>query len=146
MKSTLKIICHWILVFIWAGMIFWMSSVPNLSPPADSFNILDFLLKKSAHLGEYFILTILILGAFLISRMSLKRAIVLSLALAVIYAVSDEWHQTFVVGRSGRIWDVVIDTAGVAAGIAFYYYRDWFFSIPYKIKGVFVKQKGVLLE
>ena len=50
---------------------------------------------------------------FIANRM--RRAL-LSLFICVLYACSDEWHQTFVYGRSGMASDVVIDTIG--AGIA----------------------------
>lgn len=42
----------------------------------------------------------------------------LALALAVLYAVSDEIHQAFVPGRAGSPLDVAIDAVGVACGIA----------------------------
>jgi VanZ family protein len=41
-------------------------------------------------------------------------------ALAVLYAASDEFHQTFVEGRVGAIHDVAIDAIGAAIGIALY--------------------------
>jgi VanZ family protein len=122
MKSTLIIICHYILVLFWLGLIFWMSSIPNLSPPADGFSIPDFLLKKTAHFVEYFILAVLLLEALLVSHVPFKKAIILSLFAAVIYAILDEWHQIFVIGRSGRVRDIVIDAIGAAAGLIFYYY------------------------
>ena len=40
--------------------------------------------------------------------------------IGVIYAVSDELHQLFVNGRSGKIIDVVIDSIGIFTGIAMY--------------------------
>ena len=40
------------------------------------------------------------------------------LVLSVMYAVSDEWHQTFVPTRVGTPWDVMIDGAGAALGLA----------------------------
>ncbi len=36
-----------------------------------------------------------------------------------LYAASDEWHQTFVAGRSGEVRDVMLDSAGVACGVFF---------------------------
>jgi VanZ family protein len=36
----------------------------------------------------------------------------LALALTVLYAASDEWHQTFIPNRSGQLADVLVDTAG----------------------------------
>lgn len=120
MKSTLKTVCHWMLVFVWAGIIFKMSSMPNLSPPADTFNYFDFLLKKSAHFVEYSVLAILLIAAIRNGGASFRKAVMISIAIAVLYAASDEIHQKFVVGRSGRPMDVFIDSAGVLAGMVIF--------------------------
>jgi len=37
--------------------------------------------------------------------------------LTMIYAISDEYHQSFVPGRSGNLADLVIDATGAAAGL-----------------------------
>ena len=47
----------------------------------------------------------------------LAPAILLALALAALYAASDEIHQTFVPSRQGSVWDVLLDTAGAAFGL-----------------------------
>jgi VanZ family protein len=44
----------------------------------------------------------------------------LSLAICIIYAVSDELHQLFVPGRGCQLKDVIIDTAGAVSGTAIY--------------------------
>ena len=36
---------------------------------------------------------------------------------AALYAVLDEWHQTFVAGRSGQLRDICIDSAGALSGV-----------------------------
>ena len=35
----------------------------------------------------------------------------------VLYSCSDEWHQTFISGRSGQFRDVCLDSLGIAGGI-----------------------------
>ena len=42
----------------------------------------------------------------------------LAMLLVTIYAASDEFHQTFVPGRTGLISDVVIDASGAAIGLS----------------------------
>jgi len=42
----------------------------------------------------------------------------MALLLSVLYAVSDEWHQSYVPGRSATIQDVLVDTAGACLGLA----------------------------
>lgn len=80
-------------------------------------------LRKTAHFVEFGILSILYkagLGIFQSLRsFHFKRAFI-ALGLAIVYAITDEVHQLFVVGRVGTVIDVLIDTAGalVFIGIA----------------------------
>ena len=49
-----------------------------------------------------------------------KEKVIYSILFGAGYAVTDELHQFFVSGRSARIFDVGIDTLGVATGILIY--------------------------
>ena len=93
-------------------VIFSFSARPAIQ--ASSFDLLDFLIKKTAHFVEYFILTLLLSFSFKkTTSFSLVRILVYSVTIAMIYAISDEGHQTFVPGRDGRLRDVIIDTTGI---------------------------------
>lgn len=46
-----------------------------------------------------------------------KNRLIITLTTGIIYASSDEIHQSFVPGRSPMITDIVIDTMGVILGI-----------------------------
>jgi VanZ family protein len=70
----------------------------------------DLALRKIAHTVEY-----AVLGALLVRATGRTG---LAFALGVLYAVSDEVHQTFVAGRMGSPVDVAIDAVGVACGVA----------------------------
>ena len=80
------------------------------------------VIRKMAHL------TIYILGGILISNMmfqlilknSIKLKIGISAIFGIVFAITDEIHQLFVGGRSGRIQDVIIDSIGVIIGIVFF--------------------------
>lgn len=48
-----------------------------------------------------------------------KKAALYSVIFSLIYAVSDEVHQLFVEGRSGKILDVAIDLSGAVLGVLF---------------------------
>ena len=50
-------------------------------------------------------------------RLHLKYKFLISLLVGLIYAVSDEIHQSFIPGRTASIRDVCIDTSGVFLGI-----------------------------
>ena len=72
--------------------------------------------RKLAHFAEYLILGVLLYRALHVERRSSLRAAVLALALAALYAASDELHQRFVPGRGAAVSDCLIDVAGAAAG------------------------------
>ena len=106
----MKIFKLWLPVFIWAGLIFYLSSIPSLKSDFEY----DFLLRKIAHVVEYFILTFLLLRAFKGSfEMNGFYLFLFPAALSLCYAASDEFHQLFVPGRGGAIEDVLIDAVGV---------------------------------
>jgi VanZ family protein len=109
MRSALA---AWLLVALWAAVIFVFSAVPHLhATEGDS----DLVLRKIAHLAEYAVLGILVLRALLAS--GVRRPEALALAVAVAYAATDEWHQSFVEGRNGRPLDVAIDAVGIGIGL-----------------------------
>jgi VanZ family protein len=100
------------------GIIFLVSDQPALPSIPGWW---DSLVKKTMHALAYGVLALLILRA-LRGYWSDERAIRLaSIGLAVAYAVSDEYHQTFVPGRDGNMIDVIVDAAGVVGATAL----DW---------------------
>lgn len=84
-------------------------------------DFLSFLTRKAAHIIAYFILGLLIYNVVKIYKFTAKRTIVLSVLLALFYAIFDEIHQLFVPGRSGEIGDVLIDTVAATIGIGAYF-------------------------
>ena len=94
------------------AVIFIASSIPNLTHiPGD-------VSDKTAHFAGYAILGALMLRAqagALWTRIGAKHA-VSAWALTFAYALSDEWHQTFVPGRTAAWDDLVADALG--AGFA----------------------------
>ena len=70
------------------------------------------ILRKLTHFSEYFALTVLWWWA-LRTQIGGRRALAPAVAIAIGYAITDEFHQTFVDGRVGTTWDVLIDSAGV---------------------------------
>lgn len=75
------------------------------------------VLRKLAHFVEYLVLGVLLYRA--IDGTTFNPRIALrALGLAVLFAVGDELHQSFVSGRTAAAWDCLIDAAGAAAGVA----------------------------
>ena len=77
--------------------------------------------RKMAHFIEYTVLGFLLINLLKdYIRIDYKLAII-SVLLALLFSISDEIHQTFIVGRSGEIRDVCIDTLGSSLGVMSYY-------------------------
>lgn len=107
---------YWLPAILWAAGIFYLSSVPSLKSALPS--AWDFILRKAAHMAEYAMLAVLVLRVLKTHGIKGLRAYAFSLAICLLYASSDEYHQTFVYGRSGSPLDVAVDAVGMAAGLA----------------------------
>jgi len=103
---------NWIALIIWMGMIFYLSSIPNLKI---SEGLEDLILRKIAHFVEFFILALLWFKALRVTKKNLSKLniIFLSCCFSIIYAILDEFHQSFVPTRCASIIDVFIDSLGV---------------------------------
>jgi VanZ family protein len=93
------------------GLIFFLSAQPGLN---SGLGVIDTIGRKLVHMTEFGLLW------FLWHRALGYRHLVAPIAIALVYAASDEWHQTFVEGRSGTPWDFAIDAAGVGVAGALF--------------------------
>lgn len=88
----------------------------------DYASIIEYPIRKLAHMSEYALLSLLIFFATkqILERkgkeISFKRAGVFAIVGSAIYAITDEVHQYFVPGRSCRMFDVGVDTFGAVIG------------------------------
>lgn len=100
-------------VFLCAATIFYFSHQSSLH--GFELDIADFIFKKIAHMGEYFLLYYFLHRAL---KMTVFNPIIpiwlIAFVLCVGYAFSDEWHQSFVTGRTASLRDVGFDTLGVS--------------------------------
>ena len=71
--------------------------------------------RKLAHFTIYLILGVLVY--LYIKEFNISNKFIISLLICILYALSDEIHQLFIVGRSGKIIDVFIDSFGSLTGI-----------------------------
>jgi VanZ family protein len=85
------------------GLIFYLSAQPSVGPELPAWT------RIVAHFTEYFVLTALWIWALGM------RALPTAAAISFLYAVSDEFHQSFVEGRDADPLDVAADAAGIAA-------------------------------
>ncbi len=113
---------RWLPPLAWMAVIFAFSAQPSLPHAPEPW--LELLIKKGGHAWAYGVLAWLYwraLRPFGKSRPTVWRGVCIALALA--YALSDEYHQTFVPGRNGNLFDVAVD--GLGAGIAMGLERWW---------------------
>jgi VanZ family protein len=135
MRQSNKTIIKYISITTWMIVIFYLSNEPAVNSTARSSiflhaiqsidilslqNITELVVRKSAHFLAYFILGVLIFNVVKEYISTTKHAILWSIAVAAIYACTDEIHQLYISGRSGQLGDVLIDTTGAALGIIIY--------------------------
>lgn len=126
----------WWPALVWAAVISWFSTatftsenkgkiiipvlhwiLPNL--PQETLIFLHGVIRKCGHFVEYFVLSLLILRGLRAGRQEshLKWALA-AVVLVAGYAALDEWHQSFVPGRTAAVGDVLLDTTGGLAAQA----------------------------
>lgn len=129
-----KIIKSLILI-LWMGIIFIFSHQPNSGeetksiletalPFINEINLIELtnlFIRKSAHLIEYFILTLLTVSLLKEYTKNERKIIISSLIFCFLYACTDEYHQSFIIGRTSAFKDVLIDTIGGLTFILIYY-------------------------
>ncbi len=96
---------------LWMIVIFVLSSIPNLEL-SGQLSTYDYLLRKLAHIVEYIILNLLIIYG-LNRQPTLTKSIFFATVISILYAISDEIHQSFVPTRSSKITDVIIDATAI---------------------------------
>lgn len=75
--------------------------------------------RKLAHLAVYFILGILVI--FTLKEYNVEKNIICyAILFCALYAISDEIHQLFVIGRSGEVKDVLLDSFGSSLAIVIF--------------------------
>jgi VanZ family protein len=80
---------------------------------ADTLFLLHHFIRKTGHVAEYFILSLLLLRGIRAGQRGARLAwAVVAIVIVAAYASLDEFHQSFVPGRTAAVSDVLLDTAG----------------------------------
>lgn len=136
-----KKVIKWFLVILWCIFIFTMSTDVGSSSNTSSFlqeflsqtnflnfnlwtledqnlvlTSINFFIRKGAHIGEYFILAILLVSLIKEYHVQKGKIIFLSLMISFLYASFDELHQMFLLSRTGTFKDVFYDFVGSILG------------------------------
>ena len=134
-----RFVRYWLPALLWMSLIFGFSTQagstrhtsriigpllrwinPNVTDA--TINQVQYVIRKGAHMAEYAILAALLWRA---RRQPVRgdtrpwqwSEAGFALSLAIAFAASDEFHQSFVPSREGRVGDVFIDSAGAALGV-----------------------------
>lgn len=109
-----KIIRAFLPSFAWALIIYLFSSQSVL--PGFEQSAFDFFLKKIAHIFVYLILYLLVAYGIekTVKNTYTKTVLYAPVFICILYAVTDEIHQTFVPGRYGTLRDIGYDMLGVS--------------------------------
>ena len=126
-----KFLKYWLPVLLWMGIIFWMST--GMFSAQNTFDVLQKFLRsfdpaisnstvrlinnsirKAGHVTEFFISGLLVFRAFRAGSTEprMMRWALLSIVFVVLFAASDEYHQSFVATRTASVLDVCIDSGG----------------------------------
>ena len=134
MTKFFRFIRYWLPPLAWMALIFYLSSRLRVSVTGKF--LFDFLIFKILHMIEYAILYFLLFRAFYSlnnpstslrtsQQLINNNKFIYPLIFSILYALSDEFHQTLVPTREGKIRDVLIDTAGI---IIMYIYIKYYFK------------------
>ena len=108
---------RWGPTLLMMGLIFLFSSIP-MKPQLPSAGLpkLDWLtlIRKGGHLLGYALLALALQHGL---RLKGWQGVAAILCCVLLYALSDEFHQSFVLGRSARLTDVGIDLLGGILGL-----------------------------
>ena len=109
-------------------------SHPNETKIEKASALLNTPLRKVMHAFVYFVLSFLIVLMINILFKNKKYIIssIITIFLIITLSSLDEYHQTFVVGRTGQLKDVLIDSAGGLCGIMFYGTYYYVYKLGYK--------------
>ena len=128
---------YWLPLLVWLGVIFlgstnlmsaehtsrlivpillWLK--PGMAPDRILFILI--VMRKSAHVSEYAILALLLWRALRSGpTLRTKRPVLFGAVLVacIVFAASDEFHQSFVKSRTPSVRDVLLDVAGAFLGL-----------------------------
>ena len=127
---------YWAPPIIWMSVIFWFSTdlfsgdntgsllwkvVSFIYPGVtrELFDSIHFCVRKAGHLTEYAVFALLLFRAFRSGAHARWRPrwALSSLLIVFLYALLDEYHQTFTRRRTGSVYDSLIDTSGAVTAL-----------------------------
>lgn len=125
-------------VIAWLALIF-VTSQASFPPPDPNFEPgwFDYIFDKDVHVLLYGILAVLLLWTLQETRWRRPARYGAVVLAALAYGVLDEWHQSFVPGRSVSGWDLLFDVVGAGLGIvcwrAWHEWPQWYRGVAARL-------------
>ena len=110
-----------ILPILYMGCIFMLSSIPMGENIPGRYDLIKQIIHNLAHIPIFGILAFLWIRTFDKNRIQLKKAFLYTVVITVFYAVLDEFHQLFVLGRDASVGDIFLDITGCLVGMYAYW-------------------------
>ena len=118
----MTVVKRWLPVALMCLFIYVSSSLPGAK--VSDVGSVDVFSHKVAHLFLYFLLCLCFFRA--------TKQIIMAVVLTVLYGITDEYHQLFVITRSGSYMDVFVDTVGaLISGVVLWKFYQ---NLPQKLK------------
>ena len=116
-----KTVSAWVFVGLYAGVIFYLSSLSRPLPEPIQKYFYDWVL----HGVEYLFFGVLLARAIGLSfeRSSWRTLMAWTFVVGALYGISDEWHQSFVPEREACVKDAAVDAVAVLLGA-------WIWTVP----------------
>ncbi|RYL93708.1 VanZ family protein [Sporolactobacillus sp. Y61] len=96
----------------------------------------EFAVRKASHVAEYALLTFMLINMLMTTVMPRLLSYLCGPAVALCYAMFDEWHQTFIPGRTGHFVDAfTFDLAGMVLAMIAVFLLDIYFRLLYTGSG-----------
>ena len=109
----MKRLFAWLPAVVWAGFIFFVSAQPKET--FDRLGLTGQLLSTIGHLVTYGVLMLLVVLALRYgSNLPTRFVFITAFVLIALYGLSDEYHQSFVPGRTPTVVDWLVDLSGAA--------------------------------
>ncbi|BBN98190.1 VanZ family protein [Sporolactobacillus terrae] len=98
----------------------------------DPYALFEFVFRKASHVAEYCLLTFMLINLFMTTVMPRLLCYLCGPAISLCYAMFDEWHQTFVPGRTGHLIDTfTFDLSGMVLAMVIVFLLDVYYYLFY---------------
>ena len=120
-KAINGLLGRWAPVAVWMVLIFVLSAQSSLPTPDEDW--LEELTQIAGHFTEYAVLSFLVARATAPGGARAPSKIAIAIVWAAVYALSDEWHRSFVPGRDASLIDWLVDMVGASVGCGMFFGR-----------------------